>query len=81
MNLCYRGADYEVTQSIQLQQTRVTSVTLTYRGKPYQINQYQLMAQGVGSQRFITNQSPQMSFWRTTIVSSQLIYRGVAYTL
>ncbi|MBD2068620.1 DUF4278 domain-containing protein [Leptolyngbya sp. FACHB-671] len=81
MKLCYRGADYEVTQSIQLQQTRVTSVTLTYRGKPYQSNQYQLMTHGIGSQRSITNQSPQISSRKPTTPNSRLIYRGVAHTL
>lgn len=79
MKLCYRGADYKITQSIQLQQTKVTSVTLTYRGNRFQSNQYPLMNQGIGSQRSITNQSPQISCRKSATANPRLIYRGVAY--
>jgi hypothetical protein len=79
MKLRYRGTEYKATQPNQIQQIGVASVTLTYRGNQYQRNQHQLMTQGIGSQRFMTNQSPQTNSWRTTTASARLIYRGVTY--
>jgi hypothetical protein len=79
MTLLYRGADYEVAQPTQLQQSR-SSVTLTYRGNRYQSHQYQPMTQGIGNQRSITNQLPHSSR-RAITANLRLVYRGIAYTL
>lgn len=75
MKLCYRGVDYEVTQSIRPQQMRVTPVTLTYRG-----HQYELNPQGLGSHRSMNAQWFRNDFQKTAIARPQLTYRGVAYT-
>ncbi|MBW4491422.1 MAG: DUF4278 domain-containing protein [Trichocoleus desertorum ATA4-8-CV12] len=81
MKLRYRGVGYEIAQVVPSQPMSVTPATLTYRGNPYQSNQYQLMPHGIGSQPSMTNQSPQITSLPGTTVSPQLIYRGVAYTL
>lgn len=75
MTLCYRGADYEINQSIQPQTMSVTLVTLTYRG-----NRYQLNSQGSRVHRSMDAQSFQNNSQETAIVRPQLVYRGVTYT-